>query len=144
MSGDGGFGVDAAPPWPPAWPCAGDVAAAAFCRRCRFAAGAFLAGAFVAGDFVAVVFVEAGVVGRLVHGGGRCFRGSCLGRGGLAERWIGCRASVRRFGAGAAFFAGAFFAGAFFGAARRFVADFFDGAGFGFFDAAIRASFPAC
>ena len=47
-------------------------------------------------------------------------------------------------GAAVRFAAGAFFAGAFFGAARPAVADFFDGAGFGFFDAAIRASFPAC
>ncbi len=47
--------------------------------------------------------------------------------------------AAERLVAGAAFFAGAFAA-----AARPVVADFFDGAGFGFFDAAIRASFPAC
>jgi len=36
------------------------------------------------------------------------------------------------------------FAGTLVAAAPPDVADFFDGAGFGLFDAAIRASFPAC
>jgi hypothetical protein len=142
VSGDGGFGVRRG----------AALAVDVVDVPAALVATAFFAGAggaaFLAVAFVAVVFVGDGVVSadlfmEVVDAFvARAFvvvdvlDAADFRAGAVAFLAAGAAA---RFAAGAAFFAGALV-----GAARLDVADFFDGAGFGFFDAAIRASFPAC
>ena len=143
MSGDGGFGVRRGAAFAGVVDAPTDVAGLFVGAPAAgaFLAGAFFAVAFVAVEGVAVDFVGAGVVAAewfMVVGA--AFVARALVAAGLGE--VDDFRAGALAGAAVRFAAGAPFAGDFVGAARPVVADFFDGAGFGFFDAAISRFLP--